>query len=121
MPSERHKLPPPRERTFAELFPWRNIRLAVMLVLLILAIVVLKRSAGSLLVRAGDLWGPPGSSSPSSPSVPRPAAVNAAAAIPPTGAPVGTPRGVSGGDTGVRIRLGPGLAPAIPAADVRSP
>lgn len=48
----------PRERTFAELFPWRNIRRALMLVALIVAIVLIKRSMSPLLGRASQLWGP---------------------------------------------------------------
>lgn len=47
---------PVRERTFAQLFPWRNVGRAVMLVLVILGVVALKRSTGSLLTRLGDLW-----------------------------------------------------------------
>lgn len=90
MPSERHLRPPPRERTFAELFPWRNIRRALMLVLLIVAIVMIKRSAGPWLARMGDMWG---SSMPAS---------------------------VPGGDSVHQIRLGPGLTPRIPATDARA-
>jgi hypothetical protein len=96
MPLERHK-PPPRERTFAELFPWRNIRRALMLVLLIVAIVVIKRSTGPLLLRVGEMWGPASRSPPSlsGPSAPR-------------------------GDGVVRqIRLGPGLAPRPSPTDLR--
>lgn len=47
---------PVRERTFAQLFPWRNVGRAVMLLVVILGIVALKRSTGSLLTRIGDLW-----------------------------------------------------------------
>src|SRR4051812_43000280 len=54
---ERPTRPSPRERTFAELFPWRNIRRALMLVALIVAIVVIKRSMAPLLGRASQLWG----------------------------------------------------------------
>ena len=50
--------PPRRERTFAEVFPWRNVARAVMLLVVILGIVALKRSTGSMLTRIGDLWGP---------------------------------------------------------------
>lgn len=100
MPSERHQRPPPRERTFAELFPWRNIRRALMLVLLILAIVMMKRSAGPLLARMGEMWGSPIST--------------------PAGVPGLAPAGVPGGDSVHRVRLGPGLAPQIPATDARA-
>ena len=54
---------PPRERTFGQLFPWRNIRRAVMLVLLIVAIVVIKRSAQPMLERVGQMWGTPAQTS----------------------------------------------------------
>jgi len=91
---DRPPRPPPRERTFAQLFPWRNIRRAVMLILLIVAIVMIKRSTGPLLSRVGEMWGPP-PSGPRSSSRPR--------------AP---------GD-GYEIRLGPGLAPRAPATDAR--
>ena len=96
MPLERHKLPP-RERTFAELFPWRNIRRALMLVLLIVAIVVIKRSTSSLLARVGEMWGPSSSPPPSS-----------AGPYPPRGAGVDR-----------QIRLGPGLTPRPSPTDLR--
>jgi hypothetical protein len=54
---ERPTRPSPRERTFAELFPWRNLRRALMLVALIVAIVFIKRSIAPLLGRASQLWG----------------------------------------------------------------
>jgi hypothetical protein len=54
----------PAEKTFAQLFPWRNIRRAMMLVLLIVGIVVIKRSAQPLLQRAGQMWGSPRTASP---------------------------------------------------------
>lgn len=79
---------PPRERTFAELFPWRNLRRALMLLMLIVAILVIKRSAGGFLGRMGDVWGTPGATGTSGTKA--------------TGRP---------GD-GVRVRLGPGLAPS---------
>jgi hypothetical protein len=85
--SERQPRPPPREKTFAELFPWRNILRAMMLLLLILAIVAVKRSAGPLLSRVGEMWGPP---------------------APP---PADSVRGAGSGAADRRIRLGPGLAP----------
>lgn len=49
----------PAEKTFGQLFPWRNIRRAMMLVLLIVGIVVIKRSAQPMLERAGQMWGSP--------------------------------------------------------------
>jgi hypothetical protein len=48
---------PSRERTFAQLFPWRNVARAVMLLVVILGIIAIKRSTGSMLTRIGDLWG----------------------------------------------------------------
>jgi hypothetical protein len=86
MPAERQQRTPPRERTFAEVFPWRNIRRAVMLVFLIVAIVVIKRSAGRFLTRVGEMWGAP--------------------------APTATQFDHRTGVGNRRIRLGPGLAPA---------
>jgi hypothetical protein len=59
MSFERERRLPPRERTFGELFPWRNIRRALMLVLLILGIFMIKRSTGPFLARIGEMWGPP--------------------------------------------------------------
>ena len=59
MGSEGHDRPARRERTFAELFPWRNLRRAFMLLLLIIAIVFIKRSMGRLLGTATQLWGNP--------------------------------------------------------------
>jgi|SRR5450432_290528 len=89
MSLERPRLPP-RERTFLELFPWRNILRAAMLLLLILAIVAMKRSTGPLLARLGQMWGSPGPSNAS-----------------PTRGPFET-----ASDPPVRrIRLGPGLSP----------
>lgn len=84
---------PPRERTFAELFPWRNLRRAVVLLLLIVAIVVIKRSTGGFLGRIGDLWG----TTRTGPA--------------PGDATSGARGGARPGD-GVRVRLGPGLAPS---------
>jgi hypothetical protein len=63
----------PRERTFGELFPWRNMRRALMLVALIVAIVVIKRSMSPLLGRASQLWGL-GSPPPPARAVDRPGA-----------------------------------------------
>ena len=89
MPFDRQR-PVPRERTFAELFPWRNMRRALMLVLLIVAIVAIKRSTSGFLGRVGALWG-------------NPAAAPSASGHPPAGTErlQGPPR----------VRLGPGLAP----------
>jgi hypothetical protein len=85
---DRQQRSPPRERTFAELFPWRNIRRALMLVLLIVAIVMIKRSTGPWLARVSEMWGP----------------TTPARAV---GYPPARDR---------RIRLGPGLAPAPASA-----
>ena len=84
---------PPRERTFAELFPWRSVRRAVMLLALIIAIVAAKRSMGPLLGRASQLWG----LAPASPARP-------------SGAAGGSPPPPTFG-----IHLGPTLSPP-PAA-----
>jgi len=94
--------PPPGERTFAQLFPWRNVARAMVLVVIIFAIVAIQRSTGSLFSRVGELLGPPGPT-PTTPArtptssdeVPRPAAPQ-----PP-------------GQQGLRVRLGPGLAPTL--------
>ena len=54
------EVPPVRqERTFAELFPWRNLRRAFMLVVLIVGIVIVKRSMARLLGTATQMWGAP--------------------------------------------------------------
>jgi hypothetical protein len=91
--------PPPAERTFAQLFPWRNVARAMLLVVIILAIVAIQRSTGSLFSRVGELLGPPTPTPTptptSSPEAPRPAAPQ-----PP-------------GQQGPRVRLGPGLAPRL--------
>ncbi|MES1172279.1 MAG: hypothetical protein ABUL77_03490 [Bacteroidota bacterium] len=101
MVPERFQRPPPRERTFAELFPWRNIRRAVMLVLLIVAIVVIKRSTGGMLTRVGEMWG-----------TPRSAERDSGSARGPSGTPSDQRPGDGAGNAAVRqIRLGPGLAP----------
>jgi hypothetical protein len=80
--------PPPGERTFAQLFPWRNVARAMVLVVIIFAIVAIQRSTGSLFSRVGELLGPP--------------ATTTTATTPPQ--PPGP---------GLRIRLGPGLAPKL--------
>lgn len=59
MALERLPRSPPQEKSFGQLFPWRNIRRALMLVLLIVAIVVIKRSAQPMLERVGQMWGSP--------------------------------------------------------------
>jgi hypothetical protein len=106
MPLDRQR-PPPRERTFGELFPWRNMRRAVMLVLLIVAILTIKRSTGGFLTRVGALWGTPG-------------AASARAPVPgQSGAGQDARRPFSPGGVGVRVRLGPGLAPLSPSTDRR--
>ena len=51
--------PAPRERTFAEVFPWRNLRRAFMLVVLIVGILIIKRSMARLLGTATQMWGAP--------------------------------------------------------------
>ena len=94
MPPERHTRPAPRERTFAEVFPWRNIRRALMLVLLILAIVMIKRSAGPWLARMGEMWGQPATRSTSTPA--------------------------SSSGAVHKIRLGPAFDPPIPASDTHA-
>src|SRR5580765_1745916 len=48
----------PRERTFAEVFPWRNIRRAMLLVATIVAIVAIKRSAAPFLTRLTQILAP---------------------------------------------------------------
>jgi len=59
MPLERLPRAAPAEKTFGQVFPWRNIRRALMLVLLIVGIVVIKRSAQPMLERVGQMWGAP--------------------------------------------------------------
>jgi hypothetical protein len=49
---------PPRERTFAQVFPWRNVRRAVMLLALIVVIVGMKRTAGRFLAGVTEWFGP---------------------------------------------------------------
>jgi hypothetical protein len=51
--------PAPRERTFAQLFPWRSLRRAFMLVVLIVGIIFIKRAMSRLLGNATQLWGSP--------------------------------------------------------------
>jgi hypothetical protein len=97
---ERPTRPSPRERTFAELFPWRNIRRALMLVALIVAIVIIKRSMSPLLGRASQLWGL-GSPPPAQPRDPR-------------GVPVPRPPGFG-------LHLGPTLAPSPPLHPADAP
>ena len=61
----------PRERSFAQLFPWRNLARALLLVVVILAIVAIKKSAAPLLSRVGELVGTP-TGAPSSPRAHQP-------------------------------------------------
>jgi hypothetical protein len=82
--------PPPEERTFAQLFPWRNVARAMVLVVIILAIVAIQRSTGSLFSRVGELLGPPGPTPTSSGEAPQ-----------------------AHGQQGLHVRLGPGLAPRL--------
>lgn len=63
MALERLQRSAPQEKSFGQLFPWRNIRRAMMLVLLIVGIVVIKRSAQPMLERVGQMWGTPGRAS----------------------------------------------------------
>lgn len=62
MALERLQRSAPQEKSFGQLFPWRNIRRAMMLVLLIVAIVIIKGSAQPMLERVGQMWGSPGRS-----------------------------------------------------------
>ena len=59
MALERLQRSPPQEKSFGQLFPWRNIRRAMMLVFLIVAIVIIKGSAQPMLERVGQMWGSP--------------------------------------------------------------
>ena len=97
MDLERHPRPAPRERTFAQVFPWRSLRRALMLVVLIVAIVILKQRMGTFLEHAGRLWVPPSTPAASSVRVPSPARA------PGEGGP-------AAGTT--TVHLGPSLAPA---------
>jgi hypothetical protein len=58
------QLEPPRERRFAELFPWRNVRLAVLLALLIAVIVAYKGVAGRYMSQLTDWFAPPAPAKP---------------------------------------------------------
>lgn len=80
---ERPLRPAPRERTFAQLFPWRNVRKAMMLVLLIVAIVVIKRSTGGFFARLTELVGATNAPSPASSRTSQ----NAVAPVPPPAIP----------------------------------
>jgi hypothetical protein len=91
---ERSTRPSPRERTFAELFPWRNVRRALMLIALIVAIVVAKRSMAPLLGRATELWGLPYQAPLQSPPQPRGYGVHLGPTLaPPSTAPGAPPSG----------------------------
>jgi len=98
--SPRERTTRSRERTFAQLFPWRNMRRVIMLLALIVGIIVIKRSMGPLLGRASQLWGlGPASSAP---------------------APADAPTSVEPGAS-FRVHLGPTLTPprepSRPSAD----
>lgn len=88
---------PPRERTFGEIFPWRNIRRAVLLVVLLMAILAIKRDSGGFINRLMQSWTPP----PAAPALPHRGA--GGPAIGATDAP--------------SVRLGPGFSPP-PVRDV---
>lgn len=87
----------PRERTFAQVFPWRSVRRALMLLVLIIGIVVIKRRMGSFLQQAGRLWSPLTETPASSQRPPAPSG-----AVPPT-----------------TVHLGPMLAPQPAAPHAR--
>ena len=97
--SPRERTTRSRERTFAQLFPWRNMRRVIMLLALIVAIIVIKRSMGPLLGRASQLWGLGAPPSPPAPASPQ----------------ADTPTGV-GPSSSFRVHLGPALAPPPPQA-----
>jgi len=87
----------PRERTFAQVFPWRSVRKAVMLLVLIIGIVVIKLRMGAFLQQAGRLWSPLTETPASSRRPPAPSGA------------------VSPGPVQTTVHLGPALAPQ-PAA-----
>jgi len=87
----------PRERTFAQLFPWRSVRKALMLLVLIIAIVVIKLRMGAFLQQAGRLWSPLTETPAASRRPPVPGG-----AVPPT-----------------TVHLGPTLAPQPAAPNAR--
>jgi hypothetical protein len=95
--------PAPRERTFAQVFPWRNVLRALALVVLIFAIVMIKRSMRPMLERATQLWATPAHSP----------------ARPPGQAPRAAPgsRPAAPAADGFGVHLGPGLAPRSPRTD----
>ena len=100
--SPRERTSRARERTFAQLFPWRNMRRVIMLLALIVAIIVIKRSMGPLLGRATQLCG---LGSPPSP----PPAADA------------TTSTAAGPGSSFRVHLGPTLAPPPQEAPRPSP
>jgi len=89
----------PRERTFAQVFPWRSVRKALMLLVLIIAIVVIKLRMGAFLQQAGRLWSPLTETPAPNRRAPAPASGTAA---PPT-----------------TVHLGPALAPQPSAPNAR--
>jgi len=97
MDPERPLRSAPRERTFAQLFPWRSVRRALMLVVLIVAIIVIKMRMGAFLQQAGRLWSPL-TETPSS-----------GRTAPPPGGPVPP----------TTVHLGPALAPQPAAPNAR--
>jgi hypothetical protein len=97
MDLERPPRSAPRERTFAQLFPWRSVRRALMLVVLIVAIVIIKQRMGAFLQQAGRLWSPL-----TEQPAPRPRSPDPSGAPPPT-----------------TVHLGPALAPQPAAPNAR--
>lgn len=67
MPTERQLQEVLRERSFREVFPWRNVTKAVVLLLAIAGIVVLKRKMDPLIKMTGDALSLP-RPSPAAPS-----------------------------------------------------
>jgi hypothetical protein len=59
MPPRLKDQPPPRERSFWEVFPKRSVRRAVLLLAVLVAVLVLRRSGGLALTRLVDGLVPP--------------------------------------------------------------
>jgi len=72
MPTERQLQEALRERSFRELFPWKNLRKALFLLMVIVGVVILKRQIDPLLKLAGTSLSPPASQSVSPPMRPHP-------------------------------------------------
>jgi len=70
MPTERQLQEVLRERSFREVFPWRNVTKAVLLLVAIAGIVVLKRKIDPLIKMTGDALSlpQPSQTSPAAPS-----------------------------------------------------